>query len=257
MVYVRSIIFLSFLLSSLWQGCCAATGNENLFAQATALYKQQQYQDALDTYSKIIDKDRGVYFNQGNCAFKLEKYGLALLFWRRAERDWGVFNRHELSDNISLVKKVTSPRSKESLEQGPWVMFLSSVRSLRGSCVSFIRATPLLVFQVIFLLLWLLFFLVFKWLKRKKYKFLIIVIAVLYTCTGILLVSKYSMTYKVYGVVTARQATLYSGPGETYQTLGTLREASEVTILRESDGYCKIRTPINFGWVDRKTIDII
>jgi tetratricopeptide (TPR) repeat protein len=235
----------------------AATGDERLFAQATMLYKQGQFDQALETYAKIIDKDRTVYFNQGNCAFKLQRYGKALLFWRRAERDWGMFGRQELDDNIALVKKITRQGVGQQTGQGPWNALQTSAKNIKNSYISYVRAIPLFMFQILFLLLWALFFMLLKWFKRNRRGIVIMFVAIIYVSAGLLLVSKYSESSRVYGIVTTQQAPLYSGPGETYQTLGSLGQAHEVIIQRESDGYYKIKAAPLFGWIAKNIVDIV
>lgn len=247
------ILFLSLISSISW----AAVGDKNFFDQATVLYKQGQFEQALEMYAKITDKDHNVAFNQGNCAFKLQRYGQALLFWRRAERDWGFSNRQELSDNIALVKKVTTPISKQKVDQSPWSVVQSSTRDVKNTTLSFVRATPLFYFQLLFLILWLMFFALLKWLKRQRRGAVVVFVAIIYASAGLLLVSKYSMNCRNYGVVTVKKANLYSGPGESYQVLGSLLETQEVIIQRESDGYYKIKASPLFGWVAKDGIGII
>ena len=251
---VRRLTILFLLFSSCLQ---AVTGDQNLFLQASALYKQGEFQQALDTYAKIIDKDRNVYFNQGNCAFKLQRYGQALLFWRRAERDWGLFNRQELNDNITLVKKITHSLPGQQSQQGPVLALQTYAKTIKNIYASFVRATPLFIFQIFFLLLWILFFVLLKWFKRNRKSPAIMLVGAIYIGAGLLLVSKYSMNFKVHAVVTSQQAILYSGPGTTYHVLGTLGQADEVVVQRESDGYYKIKASPLFGWVVKDAVGII
>lgn len=251
---VRNFTILFLLLSACLQ---AAIGDHNLFLQASVLYKQGQFQQALDAYAKIIDKDRNVYFNQGNCAFKLQRYGQALVFWRRAERDWGIFNRQELNDNITLVKKITHPHAGQQLQQGPVLALQTYVKFIKSMYTSFVRATPLFIFQFFFLLLWILFFVLLKWFKRNRKSLAVMLVAGIYISAGLLLVSKYSMNFKVHAVVTSQQSILYSGPGTTYHELGTLGQADEVVIQRESDGYYKVKASPLFGWIIKDAVGII
>lgn len=244
--------FLLLCFSSAW----AAVGDEKIFDQATALYKQGQFEQALEMYSKIVDQDRSVAFNQGNCAFKLGRHGQALLFWRRAERDWGLWNRQELNDNIALVKRAGALAPKHA-DQSPLRALQESAKAIKNSYLSFVRATPLLFFQLLFLFLWLISFVVLKWFKRSRRGVVTFFVAVVYASVAMLLVSKYSMAYSTYGVVTAKQVSLYSGPGESYQALGTLCEAQEVVIQRESDGYYKIKATPLFGWVNKNSVGVV
>lgn len=256
MFFMKKIyLFLCFFAT--WGCIIGATDDNELFTEATALYKQGSFQQALDGYQKITHKNRNVYFNQGNCAFKLQQYGKAFLFWRRAERDWGFSSRQELNDNIELVMKKTNQYPQLRLNQGPLKALASYTNHLKTWYGSFIRATPLLFFQIFFLALWALFFIALKWLKQHRRGASSIMIVVIYLTAALLLASKYNQTTKIHGVVTVKEAALYSGPGTTYEYLGKLDEATEIDVQRESDGYYKIKTISRFGWIAKESVDVI
>src|SRR3972149_12130830 len=78
---------------------------QETFLQANKAYKEGKFQDALVLYKKIPVKESGLYYNMGNAFYKLGQYGKALLYWRRAERLWGIGDKSELVYNIALLKK--------------------------------------------------------------------------------------------------------------------------------------------------------
>jgi tetratricopeptide (TPR) repeat protein len=238
---------------------CVFGGEQDatLFGQANAYYKQGKFDQALEAYSQIADKNSQVYFNLGNCAFKLKRHGYALLYWRKAERDWGIFNRQELLENISLVRKTTTESDQSVVRQGPIFAMLHAIQNWKNNCASLIRATPLLIFQVLFLLMWLFLFGFLRMLYRKKHTILIWCLFFLMASSGSLLVLKYSFNFRTFGVVVSQKVSLFSGPGENYQRLGTLPEAQELVIQRESDDYYKIKIGRQIGWVNKKYIQTV
>src|SRR5579862_4199744 len=134
---------------------CYATHQEDLFVQANELYKQGKFAQAQELYEKIPEKSSRVYYNLGNCFYKQNKYGYALANWRKAEHDWGFFNRSELLRNIMLVKKLSGahPEGSKDMsalsELNPAQKFMLTIKVFSASIVSFIRATPLLFLQIL------------------------------------------------------------------------------------------------------------
>lgn len=229
--------------------CFCAPNYTEMFLQANDLYKKNEYKKAYDLYKSIPDRVAKVNYNLGNCAYKLGDYGKALLYWRKAERDWNSFDRLELLENIELVKSKLN--NNYYAKGGKFFEYLSKFKNYLFSLV---RATPLFLVQFLFLLLWFLLFLYIKYLYKKKQKFLIILLFILVTISGVLLVVRYSVYYKRLGIVVSKKALLMSGPGNNFQQLGNLPEGSEVLIQQESDNFYKIKFYRQIGWVNQKDV---
>jgi len=244
---------------------------EDLFAQANELYKKNNYTQAQDLYEKIADKNSRVYYNLGNCFYKQQKYGQALLNWRKAEHDWGIFNRSELLQNIALVKKTgahpavsgqTGARPEGSkdrsaqTESNPVQKLVVSIKNLTASILSFIRSVPLLFLQIIFLGIWFVLFGLLRFLYHNKQRILITILFLLLITTGSVLALKYGLNSRSYAIVLTN-TSLLSGPGDAYQVLGSITETEEVIIQKKSGDYCKINIDGKIGWVACKNIGII
>jgi len=255
------ILVLNILALNIINECCA-TSQEDLFVQANEFYKQNKFAQAQELYEKIPDKSSRVYYNLGNCFYKQNKYGHALLNWRKAEHDWGLFNRSELLRNIALVRKVSGAHQEGSkdkgvlAEQNPVQKLVLGVKDLTASMVSLIRSTPLLFLQIIFLVMWFAMFALLRFLYRNKYRITIIGLFVVLVISGSVLAMKYGLNSRHYGVV-LNQASLLSGPGPAYQILGSLEQAEEVSVQKQSGDYCKIHVNSQIGWVACKDIGIV
>ncbi len=59
--------------------------NQEHFLAGNQLYQQAQFQAALTEYQAINPKNSVVWYNLGNCAYHLEQYFDASLFWKRAQ----------------------------------------------------------------------------------------------------------------------------------------------------------------------------
>lgn len=212
---------------------------QDLFTHANELYTKHNYKEAQQEYLTIASThdDPHVYYNLGNCAYKQHKRGYALLYWRRAEHNWGLFNREALQHNIMLIT-----------QKNP---------GLSERVCSLIKALSLSYLQIIFLGFWfLLFFTIIykRFVYRKTFITLLILFIILLST---IITLKYWLSGTTYGVIVSKQTSLRSGPDTTYQILGTLSETQEVTVQKRSGNYLKISVDRQTGWVEKKNIEII
>jgi tetratricopeptide (TPR) repeat protein len=249
MIKVFFIFILSLVLT-----VYAQSEDSSLFYKANELYKEGKVDKALSLYQNIKDKSAHVYYNMGNCAYKLEKYGYAILYWRRAEKNWDLFDRSELLHNILFLKQQLkmgeTPKPITTTK-------LSGIKSFFAFGTlyffSLFKALPLVFFQLLFLLLWVILFSLLRLLFFYKK---IIIIYSLFTITalsGISLAFKYNIENKNYGV-TLTSTQVNSGPGENFQTVCSLPEGKEVVLGKKSGQYYKIG---HLGWAKDTNIEQI
>ncbi|MFH1832192.1 MAG: hypothetical protein ABH827_05345 [bacterium] len=248
--------FLHYLLLFLFV-CPILYGAQNFqeqFAQANELYKQTKFDAAYNLYKQIPEKNAQVYYNMGNCAYKLNKLGYALLYWKRAENDWGLFNRSELQSNIALVKDKLKKTQHEPKRIGTnrIVHAIPLVGPLKNATLSIVRTTPLIWLQLLFLIIWFFLFVSLRYLYAHKQKAIITFLFLIIAICGSTLVIKYNMRSRIYGIVVNPRSSLLSGPGDTYQTILQLPEGSSGKIHKHSDGYYKITIHGQIGWINQK-----
>ncbi len=231
--------------------------SEESFLLATQAYKSGDFSKAYEEFAKIPEKNAAIHYNLGNCAYQQGKYGYALLHWRRAERDWGFFGREELSANMKLVRKKISVSEGEQKDQGPLVTILSSGKALKNACVSTIRATPIIWLQILVLLLWMVLFGALRYLFRHKHKIIITFLFISQVLAAGMLALKYNYTLKMSGVIVEKTVPFMSGPGKTYTQIMLLPEAKECVILKESDGYYKVKTNGSVGWIQKSAVGVV
>ncbi len=229
-----------------------------LFTQANELYKNGDFAKAYELYLQIPDKGAAVYYNLGNCAYKLNKLGYALAYWRRAERDWGFLGRDELMGNIDLVKKRLAGASKADEQEVTVVRSVANFcKGVKNSTISLIRAIPLVSLQLFVLFVWLILFIYLRYWYQRKQKFVIICFFLLQAVSASMLAIKYSSLQREKLVVIKVPAPLSSGPGSNFTVLMQLPEGQEADILKESGDFYKIRVNGIIGWIDRRVIEKI
>lgn len=248
------LFILSFLVITTQTLMGASTNYQEMFFKANELYKEGKFQQAQALYQAIPNPGPHVHYNLGNCAFKLGHPGYALVHWRRAEKNWGLFNRSELLNNIAMVKKTI--KNSDTSQDSPLERMKNNVDGFKGAVISLVRAMPLFMLQLIFLLLWALAFLYLRYLYKKRHKTIIILLFGANLFWGILLAIRYNFECHEHGIVVAQQTDLMSGPGKSYQVLSTLPETTQVLIKGTSDGFYKVKTKGIIGWINKATLEI-
>jgi len=106
-----------------------ASGNQLLIAKANAAYSAGKYQEAIDTYSKLVAQGLGsvdLYYNLGNSCFKLNDMPCAILWYERAKRlDPG-------NEDVTFNLNVANSRISDKIEPLPELFLKRWLRSLTG-----------------------------------------------------------------------------------------------------------------------------
>ncbi|MFH1643715.1 MAG: hypothetical protein ABIA74_00885 [bacterium] len=224
--------------------------NNEQFSTANQLYTSGKFKEAMQAYQQIPEKNFQINYNLGNCFYKLGKYGQALLYWRRAESDWGILGRGELLENINLLQEKLSKDKKKGFNN-----FVSRfLAKVKNYFLSWIRSAPILFFQIMFLILWFILFVFLRILYKKKSKVVIITLFWFVFLFGISLVLRHSYDLSRYGIVILPKTILWSGPSNNFQQLGFLFEGSEVLINKKTDNFFKIKFNGQIGWVNENDV---
>ncbi len=232
-----------------------STPSQELFLQAHELYKAKDYEKAYELYNQIPNKSARVHYNLGNCAFKLNKLGYALLHFKRAETNWGLFNKTELTHNIKLTKERLNSNNSKKEEKISFIIAVS--QHCKSMTISLIRSIKLLYLQLLFLIVWFSIFVLKRWPVAKRFKYATIPLLFLLCIFGFMLAVKYGLRLTSNGIVTAPKAVVRSGPGETYQSIINVREGDEGTITKITDTYYKVAFKGKLGWINNKVFEKI
>ncbi|MCX5785240.1 MAG: hypothetical protein NTX59_06095 [Elusimicrobia bacterium] len=230
----------------------ASAYDKNELAELNDMYKNGKYQEALDGYIKMTETEGTnpyAFYNAGNAYFRLNKQGLAVLYYAKAFK---LLPRDpDIRANLEYAMKQTGqalvpdgvPRSLHyvyyllsDLELKALVIiffwlacFIGALRSLAGTALKEkLKTAPyVMAAACLFFLLWI----------------------------GIRDSSPFTN-----GAVAAAPATLLSGPGEKFKAYATLPEARLVKIMDEADeDYYEIGLPGEGikGWVKKTDLQKI
>lgn len=220
----------------------ALFGNQEQFIAAHALYDAQQYQKALDGYDAIADKTSAVWYNMGNCAFQLEQYDLAVLYWRKAERGAPA----ELQKHIIRNMQHAAQHIADLHHKQPHAIAHHQLKQ-------WLLPFSLLFWQLIFLVLWALFMLACAYYMYRARGLVLAMLFGVVGVSGVLLYHRH--TYAAHQYAITLQATdLFVGPNKEYHALTQIPSGSEVRLLEHREGWHKVRYRDLVGWVFADTL---
>lgn len=228
----------------------SALGKEQgntLFNRANTLYAKAQYQEALNSYQKIIaagEHSAAVYFNMGNACYKLGDLPSALLYYERA---------HQLSPNdedINANIRLSNSKTRDKIEELP-EFFIS--RWWTSVFLSF-SANWFAVFSVLLLVTGSVFLIIYFFAHRvalKKSSFFVAVTCFVFgLCTVFILTQQLSYFKQKHGIIFNSPVYVKSSPAGNARDLLLLHEGVKVTILEKNREWLRVRLANgNEGWI--------
>jgi len=218
--------------------CIGFAQNENLFNQGKELYKNGKYQQAINSWKKILDNGEHsapLYFNLGNAAYKLNKIGPSIYYYEKAlqlaPNDSDIKNNLAFAQNAKIDSIEPLPKSVFS----KWYASIANLFSFNGWAVLAVSFSIALV--VLFLLY---YFAVGERRKRLLFSGA--------TLAGIFLIAALSMAFLTFNDYTNQQsAIIFASEIEikTEPTLGSnvafvLHEGTKVEIEAQDGNWYKI-----------------
>ena len=221
----------------------------NLFQSANNLYQEGKYQQAANEYNEILFEgwqSGPLYYNLGNCYFKLGLLGKTILFYEKAKRLIPYDPELEFNYNYvySLLKdKITIPRSIWLVQQYRRFVQLFSFSQWLG----FIIICWLLLMAAVTAAVSL---------SRGK-RFLrntAICLLALLLLSSICATVRYQTAQRTAAVILAEEVSVRYGPGEGEVEAFLLHEGCKTTIIKDSGDWYQIQLPDGTsGWLPKDT----
>ncbi len=247
----RALVLLAVLTTALFAGPA-----DDLFLDGNRLYQAGQYQAALEKYSQIAklgQESSALYFNMGNCYYKLQDLGRAILFYERALR----LNPgdEDIQTNLGIAQLATP----DKIEHQPDFILSRFVqaychllpRSLQvGLAVGFYMAL------MAGMILWVLTRgrVIGTWAGRAS-----LVLAGLLLLAGTSLAGRWSEERnRRDAVILDTKVDVMSSPGAQAVEVFSLHAGAKVTLDRASGDWVEIILPDRkSGWVKRQVLEAI
>jgi tetratricopeptide (TPR) repeat protein len=225
-----------------------AQRNESILQKAEQAYENKNFEVALDEYNKLLNDNvvnSDLFYNVGNCYFRLDQLGLAILFYKKSLLlDPG----NELAQkNLNLSLSMT--KDKQSAEEADFiskvVKNIFSILSLNLLAVITLILVALIALNLNLMLLkyrnsdktipmfWLVFTIIF----------LVITISVSY--------AKWNYVYNSkQGVALGSTIAGFSGPSDEFTRVFTIHEGMMFQILKTENGWSQIQLANGIGgWI--------
>jgi tetratricopeptide (TPR) repeat protein len=223
-----------------------AQAPQDLYKNANALYKANQFEQAAADYEKIISqgyKTPEVYYNLGNCYYKLNSPGKAILNYERAHQlapDDEDINQNLKIANLKTIDKITTVPQLGIVTA--WNNFMAS-HSSRGWAM----------LGVVFLWLTLGAFAVYTFVGIKKLMPALGVLCFIFSIAFISLAFRQSDKEQNpdSGILMVESATVKSAPDTNGNDLFAIHEGIKFTILDQVSGWNKIKLADGkVGWLE-------
>jgi tetratricopeptide (TPR) repeat protein len=235
----------------------AADSKDALFLEGNKSYQNGQYEEALGAYQKILEtgfESGPLYYNMGNCCYKLSRIGQSILFYERARKS--ISSDEDLKTNLTMANLAVV----DKIEPQPEFILFKIVRA----AVHLIPKQILVILLIASYLLAVGLFILWM-LARKSFARLLglrgaAVFGIFCAVFGILLIGQVrENATRREAVILTGKVEVMSGPGgQTGTEVFSLHEGTKVMLDRESGEWIEIILPDRkVGWVKKVMLGII
>lgn len=249
----KILCILPVLLLSLWGW---AANDEQLEQQAEQMYAEGKYADAADIYTNILAEGKesaDLYFNLGNCYYKLGENTRAILNYERSL----LLNPGD--DMVRYNLKMAQQAIVDKIEVLPELFLVRWYKAL----VAYFSADQWGYISVGFFVLFLIMAALFFYSRSigvKKTGFMIGVFAFLLTLATIFFAMRQDkrITQREYAIITTPSVTVKGAPDNSGTSLFLIHEGLKVRVVGELGNWYNIRLADgNEGWVAKTDLEKI
>ena len=246
---MKKILFLIVIIS---QNFFAQT----TFDQANSLYKKGQYQAALESYETAFRSKKHaaeLYYNVGNCYYKLNKVAPAIYNFEKAL----LLNPNDtdIQNNLRFAQK----RQIDDIKVVPEVGISKILSDITSRHHYDVWAWFAVGFAGLFLGSFLVFYFINKTLaKRLFFTAMIISFLAILICVAAALSAKNTFDNDQPAIVFAEIISVKTGPKTTSPDSFILHEGTKVFVLESADNWRKIElTDGKKGWIVSSSIKML
>ncbi len=221
------------------------------FGDAGDLYQKGKYKEALSHYRTLEKSSNSwkLYYNMGNCCFKLKQYLQAKIYYLKAEK------LNPVNDDIKFNLNITDRYFKDKI---PEVKsdFIDSVIGRINNGISLNSLSYMLILVIVLLNASVISFIIKRIDKR----------VIIYAGTICLIMAIALSSYHIYrvdletsrsvGVVMKDGVTLYSGPGSDNTALFEVNSGLKLRVSGESSGWYQVSASDEIaGWINAEDME--
>ncbi len=234
-----------------------ANGPQELFDEGCRLYQQGKYREAADTFLSILStgyENGALYYNIGNCYYKLQNTGKSILFYERARRL--VPHDEDVRANLAMAGLSVVDKIEPAQE---FILFV-----LARGYIHFIPHT-LLVWIVVILyagcIAWIILYMLSRrYGLRHLAMHMGIAFGVLFLIFGIALAGQWIEDARHdEAIILATKVDVVSAPSETDgMEVFSIHEGTRVRLDQKSGDWIEIiLADGKVGWVKKDVLEVI
>lgn len=256
---MKQFLLISFLVSGfqfLTMGSELTGHYDSLYALGNQSYQEQNFEDALKSYNAIAEsgmRSSDLYYNIGNCYYKLNQITEAILYYERALKMQP--NGEDIKYNLALANK----QIVDKIETLPTPFYKEWWYTLVNSFAMDTWAYMSIVFSVIGMLSLLLFLMAGSTGVKQLsfYLFLVLLLA-----TGMTFLFARAQYHKNIAeqnaIIFETRTNIYSEPNTASTVLFVVHNGLKVKVLKTSGQWLKIMLPDgSIGWIPEETLMMV
>lgn len=252
------LMFLMLSVASMAKaGAAPAADSQALLDKAAALYAEERYADAACVYQQIIAEEgvaAEVYYNLGNCYYKLDNIALSILSYERALRLDP--SDSDTKTNLALARGKTQDKVAPASE-----MFFVSWWKQLTNAMSLAAWMTISVIAFILLLAGILVYAFMSDIRLRKAGVCVSLVCLVVTIVGLLCsLTQHNLAVDHhFGIITTAAVSVKSSPSETSTDLFIIHEGSKVEILDDSmKGWREVKLEEGKqGWIEKEMMQVI
>ena len=240
----------------IWVILLPAQNLNEIFITANQAYRSQEYKRAIELYQQILSQgyeSAEIYYNLGNCYYRLDQIGQAILYYEKALRldpnDEDIKYNLEIA-NLRVVDRIKLPPRFFLFDWWDDVKFFFSLKDL----IYMISISFFLV--SVFFICWLF---IRNYRIRRFFLTLSILAVILIVFWGYvyyLRIDEYKHHHQ--GIILAPSVTVLSAPDENSTDVFILHEGVKVDLDEQRQDWVKIRLADGkTGWVKSNVLGVI
>ncbi len=243
---MKNLVYLFLLLTQVF---FAQTGFEN----GNTLYKQGNYQEAIDAYETVFRTQKQspeLYFNLANCYYKLNKVAPSIYNYEKAL---------VLNPNFEAAKNNLEVAKKLQIDDIKVIPKVGIGKILRNATSTYSYDTWAWI-SVAFAMLFLLFFIGYYFsqaslIKRMLFSGMLLVLALILLSVSAAIFEKSHSENDKPAIVFAEVTSLKTAPNSSGKEIMKLHEGTKIFVLSTDKLFRKVQlTDGVIGWIESNSI---
>ena len=230
--------------------------NEMLFQQATEMYNEGAYEEAISNYEQILENGEhsaALYYNLGNCYYKLNQTAPSIYYYEKAlllkpgDR--------EIQNNLTFANQMTIDAIEPLPETG-----LAKIYNSFIGVLAFDQWAYLAVFFILIFVLGYLAYYFLKYSSQKRIAFISSMVSLILCVVALVFAFVQFENYKAEqpAIVFADECLVKSEPNNRSTEVFLLHEGTKVQVLESLEEYNKIQLADGkIGWVLQQDLKLL